>query len=149
MLFQLKYKITIFILLSLCISGTGFLIQDTHAAAPTFTTMHNSTTMTIVTFSEGVNGTLSIADWSLSVDGLTEFVTITDLQNGTHKSPGIGPAGNNNFINETTTMTIIHAAIPSDSTMILNYTGNENSSGVTTGDSVEDRIGGGKEIIVI
>jgi hypothetical protein len=106
-------------------------------AAVTFTAYHNTTTETHITFNENVNGTLNIADWRITLDGtsvrpFSDKITITDITNSTYSSTVAASAGNTNFINATTGPVILHhSAIPSNVTYNINFTNNEDASGVT------------------
>jgi hypothetical protein len=147
-----KFTFSLIAITALLISGSGIMAQDAYAREdPTFTAKHINTTATVLTFDFALNGTLRVLDWSLKesstpVDGepLTD-VTITDIVNGTTSgtvvtSNGLaitsyssiataadkvssGGAGTFGFGNETTTIVLIHAAIDTDSTYFINYTG--------------------------
>ena len=78
-------KFTFSIIASSCIinyGGTGVLTQDSFAAVPTFTAVHNSSTTTEITFSEGTNGTLVLANWKVNGS------VVTGITNGTATSAG-------------------------------------------------------------
>ena len=85
MLLILKNRFSILFLASLFIGGSGFLIQESYGAAPTFTAIHNSTTTTEIIFSEVVNGTLNNQNWFIN------GIQATGATNGTSPSA----AGNN------------------------------------------------------
>jgi hypothetical protein len=141
-LFNSKFKITIFFLATLLVTGSAFTNQDAFAAV-TFTAYHNTTTQTDITFSEAVNGTLIIADWRITLDGtsnrpFTDAITITGITNSSSHSPannGALPTGNSNLMNSTvaaplTQIFIHHDPIPSDATYNVNFTASETVSGV-------------------
>jgi len=128
------------------------------ANAPEFTAIHLNTTMTKVTFDQNVNGTLRILDWSIKTSstavagGTATDVTITDIVNGTNAGirydggapmasytdtataadktySGIGAANTGlGFLNNSKSLYLIHAAIPSDVTYFVNYTNNPAAS---------------------
>jgi len=126
-----KLTFSLIAITALLISGTGFMVQDAYAAAPTFTAYHNSTTTTQLVFDQVVNGTIVLADWKFNPLGTSvnsTLITITDIQNDTHAGPGVQLA-HNNFFNNTKNLTFIHSAIPTDATYFLNFTGNLNGGG--------------------
>jgi hypothetical protein len=136
------------------------------ANAPEFTAIHLNTTMTKVTFDQNVNGTLRILDWSIKTSstavagGTATDVAITDIVNGTNAGirydggaqmasytdtataadktySGIGAANTGlGFLNNSKSLYLIHAAIPSDVTYFVNYTNNPAASNdYTNGDT--------------
>jgi hypothetical protein len=128
-----KLTFSLIAVATLLIAGSAFTNQEAFAAV-TFTASHNTTTQTDVTFNAFVNGTLNPADWRITLDGtsvgpFTDLIAISDVLNSTYKTPGYF-LGNTNFLNHSTTIHLIHAAIPSDVTYNVNYTGAENVSGV-------------------
>jgi len=141
-----KLTFSLIAISALLISGSGFMVQDASALAPTFTAKHLNTTATELTFNEVVNGTLSIQDWSIfkyscvapclvnsaKVIGESAYtfsqVTVSDVNNGTAPSEAdtvkattiVDPALG--FINDSVTLYLIHEAISSDATYFINYT---------------------------
>ena len=61
-----KFAFSLIAVAALMITGAGVLTQESFAAAPTFTAVHNSSTTTEITFSEGTNGTLVLANWKVN-----------------------------------------------------------------------------------
>jgi hypothetical protein len=112
-----KNKIAIFLLTSLFIGGSGFMMQESYGAAPTFDAIHNSTTTTEIIFSEVVNGTLNNQNWFIN------GIQATAATNGTAPSA----AGNNyaattdGFLNKTTYVMLTHAAINPDDALTVKY----------------------------
>jgi hypothetical protein len=117
--------------------GSGTLIQDSFAADPEFTAYHFNRTTTVVEFSEAVNGTMAIADWTIkytstgTAGDVSSDVAISDVNNGTKPSAGditASTSGSNivglGYMNDSTTMYLRHASIPTDATYYVNFTGN-------------------------
>ena len=136
------------------------------ANAPEFTAVHLNTTMTWVEFDQNVNGTLRILDWSIKTSstavagGTATDVAITNIVNGTNAGirydggaqqpsytstataadktySGIGGADTGlGFLNNSKSLYLIHAEIPSDVTYFVNYTNNPAASNdYTNGDT--------------
>ncbi|MDC0605052.1 hypothetical protein OAO63_00180 [Nitrosopumilus sp.] len=61
-----KFTFSLIAVAALMITGAGVLTQESFAAVPTFTAVHNSSTTTEITFSEGTNGTLVLANWKVN-----------------------------------------------------------------------------------
>ena len=61
-----KFAFSLIAVAALMITGAGVLTQESFAAVPTFTAVHNSSTTTEITFSEGTNGTLVLANWKVN-----------------------------------------------------------------------------------
>jgi hypothetical protein len=134
-----KLTFTLIAIATLFIAGSAFTNQEASAAV-TFTATHNTTTQTDVTFNENVNGTLNTADWKITATGARGEVisaTITYISNSSsHPITHMNNAGNSNLINRTIGPIFIHhSAIPSDATLNINYTAQENASGVHVGAS--------------
>jgi hypothetical protein len=104
---------------ALFLGGSGLLVSDSFAAAPTFTAITNSSTTTEVKFSEATNGTLMLSTWF--VDG----VVVTGATNGTTPSAAnILHNGANSLgsLNDTTFILLTHAAVDnSGSTPTVQY----------------------------
>ena len=121
---------------ALVLGGSGALLQSVDGAAVTFTAAHINSTATKITFSENVNGTMTLGDWGIDIDGsrdagdITYDVAITDVNNGTAPSaanivdskliidPSLGRT------NDTSVLYLRHDAIPTDVTYYINYTAN-------------------------
>jgi len=141
-----KLTFSLIAISALLISGSGFMVQESFAANPEFTAKHINQTSTVITFDQAVNGTKAILDWAImkhscaapcttnsnAVAGtfLSE-VNITYISNGTVPSdldvsqstitngyPALG------YLNASTTITLTHAKIDTDSTYFVNYTAN-------------------------
>jgi hypothetical protein len=115
---------------------------------PQFTAYHLNTTATVIKFTEAVNGTMVIKDWGIrfistaTAGDISYDVDITDVNNGTAPSTlnksqssvaGLVGLGN---MNDTTTLYLIHDAIPSNVQYFVNYT-QDPESAVTQGKIVE------------
>jgi hypothetical protein len=142
-----KFTFSLIAITALLVLGTGMSVQQTFAATngggPTFIAIHNSTTTTEIIFSEGVNGTASIFDWTIN------GVNATAITNGTTPSAaniaasnslggkGGGAVGSGSetfgFFNRTLTIMLTHQTLNTGDTMVVNYTGN-NSEGAGDGD---------------
>jgi hypothetical protein len=158
MILSSKFTFSLIAIFALLISGSAFVIEDTHAApgfhAPEFAAYHINTTATHIQFDQAVNGTLAIADWgirylSTATDGdITYDVTITNIANSSSTGVGLTAPSQDDkdqsslstaanavvglgFINGTD-IVIIHAAIPSDATYYINYTNNPSLTGNQT-----------------
>ena len=150
-----KFTFSLIAFAALLVSGSGLMIQDASATitAPEFSCKHLNTTATHCTFTQAVNGTLAILDWSLKASstavpgGTATDITITTIANST--STGLTSAHLNNpastgarsdvaatttgsgvtlvtgsgYINGTD-FVLIHSAIISDTTYFVNYTNN-------------------------
>jgi hypothetical protein len=148
MILSTKLTFSLIAISALLISGSGFMVQEASAAAPTFTANHLNTTVTEIVFSEGVNGTKAILDWAIMkhsclapclsnpsavagpINQLTQ-VAITDVTNGTvpsgteisHSTTMVGYAALG-YLNDSTKIYLRHSAIDSDATYFINYTAN-------------------------
>jgi hypothetical protein len=138
-----KFTFSLIAITALLVLGTGMGVQQSFAAAPTFIAIHNSTTTTEIIFSEAVNGTASIFDWTIN------GVNATAITNGTTASAaniaasnslggkGGGAAGSGSetfgFFNRTLTIMLTHQELDTGANMVVNYTGN-NSEGAGDGD---------------
>jgi len=139
-----KLTFSLIAVATLLIAGSAFTNQEAFGAV-TFTAYHNTTTQTDIVFNEGINGTLSLLDWRITIDGTSnapfaDKVVITDITNSSSHPVGTGAfiTNQNNIINSTvaapvTTIYIHHAAVASDATLNINYTASEDASGVIVG----------------
>ena len=132
-----KFTFTLLAVAAMMVFGSGTLIQDSFAADPEFTAYHFNRTTTVVEFSEAVNGTMAIADWTIkytstgTAGDVSSDVAISDVNNGTKPSAGditASTSGSNivglGYMNDSTTMYLRHASIPTDATYYVNFTGN-------------------------
>ena len=132
-----KFTFTLLAVAAMMVFGSGTLIQDSFAADPEFTAYHFNSTTTVVEFSEAVNGTMAIADWTIkytstgTAGDVSSDVAISDVNNGTKPSAGditASTSGSNivglGYMNDSTTMYLRHASIPTDATYYVNFTGN-------------------------
>jgi hypothetical protein len=133
-----KFTLSLFVITALLIGGTSLGVNQAFAGAPQFQAIHNSTTTTEIVFIVPINGTASFFDWQIN------GVNATAITNGTTPSAankvvsGGGAAGSGTetfgFFNRTTSIMLTHQVINSGDTLIVNYTGNPNPSGVVNGD---------------
>ena len=132
-----KFTFSLIAVAAMMVFGSGTLVQESFAADPEFTAYHLNTTTTVVTFSEAVNGTMAIADWTIKLTStgdagdVTSDVAITDVNNGTAPTDGDKASSTKGtdiiglgMMNDSTTMYLRHDAIPTDSTYYINFTGN-------------------------
>ena len=132
-----KFTFTLLAVAAMMVFGSGTLIQDSFAADPEFTAYHFNRTTTVVEFSEAVNGTMAIADWTIkytstgTAGDVSSDVAISDVNNGTQPTAGditASTSGSNivglGYMNDSTTMYLRHASIPTDATYYVNFTGN-------------------------
>jgi hypothetical protein len=124
-----KLTFSLIAISALLISGSAIMVQEASAGVPTFTAYHNSTTSTILWFSEPINGTLLVADWDITLTDnanpeLATHITISDIYNGTKITSAADVILNNShFANNTQgPIILVHGVIPSDATYYVNYT---------------------------
>ena len=79
------------------------LVDNAYAAAPTFTAIHTTTTTTVVTFSEDIDGTWQLAEWTVGGVAVTGILD----DNGAVETEAAVAAG---------VVTLTHPAIASDAT---------------------------------
>jgi hypothetical protein len=84
------------------------MVDDAYAAAPTFTANHTTTTTTVVTFSEAVDGTWQLANWK--VGGIVVTGILDDN--------GVAETGT---AVDVATVTLTHQVIPSDAALVVLY----------------------------
>ena len=83
MILYAKLTFSLIAISALLISGSGFILQDTYAAidAPEFSCNHINTTATHCTFTQSVNGTLAILDWTLKTSSTAVAgSSLTDIE---------------------------------------------------------------------
>jgi hypothetical protein len=129
-----KLTFSLIAISALLVSGSGFMIQEATAADPTFTAQHINSTTTQITFDQIVNGTLSTSDWiikltSTQVPGTTSTdVALVNVTSGLVESSGektlsqLIDINSFGFLNASTTLFLVHDAIPTDATYFINYT---------------------------
>jgi hypothetical protein len=148
-----KLTFSLIAIAALFISGSAMTNENAFAENPEFTAAHINTTATKITFSEAVNGTKAILDWTVKLtstatagvitsDALLSsgsVVVITNINNGTAPSEAEIAESNTRtgyaslgFDNDTTVIYLIHGAIPSDSTYFINYTLNPLHASITS-----------------
>ena len=136
--------------------------------APEFSAYHINTTATHVQFDQPVNGTLALADWGIryistaTAGDITYDVAISNIANSSTTGIGLTAPSQDDkdqsslstspnvvvglgFINGSD-IVLIHAAIPSDVTYYVNYTGNPSMTGNYTGGTHQTTIGGSGHI---
>lgn len=96
--------ILLFSLFSLLLTPSAF------AAVPTFTAEHTSTTTTVVSFSETVDGTLLLSDWTIG--GVNPTAALADVS---------GAVGGGTLANDSA-ITFTHLDIATDATQTVTYT---------------------------
>ena len=107
-----KFTFSILALVAIVAGTSALLTEDAHAAVPTFTAIHNSTTTTEIIFygnALGVNGSMQLADWKIN------GVAVTAITNGTDVGAGFLAAhyGGTSVgvFNRTTVAMVTHADI--------------------------------------
>ena len=131
-----KFTFSLIAVAALMLVGSGSLVQDAFAADPEFTAYHFNSTTTVVEFSEAVNGTKVLLDWTIKLTStgtagdISSDIAITDVNNGTlptadniTQSSTTGVVGLG-FLNDSTTLYLRHDSIPTDATYFVNYTAN-------------------------
>ena len=131
-----KFTFSLIAVAALMLVGSGSLVQDAFAADPEFTAYHFNRTTTVVEFSEAVNGTKVLLDWTIKLTStgtagdISSDIAITDVNNGTlptaaniSQSSTTGVVGLG-FLNDSTTLYLRHDSIPTDATYFVNYTAN-------------------------
>ena len=135
-----NFRFSLLAITALMIIGTGMGVNQALAAAPTYIAVHNSTTTTEITFSEGVNGTARFTDWQIN------GVNATAITNGTAPSDAnrvvsatTTACANNSvgsgcetfgFFNRTLGIMLTHQEIGTGDTLLVNYTGGQGAYGI-------------------
>ncbi|MDC0153711.1 hypothetical protein OAJ02_03150 [Nitrosopumilus sp.] len=148
-----KFTLSLFVITALLIGGTSMGVNQAFAGAPQFQAIHNSTTTTEIVFIVPVNGTASFFDWQIN------GVNATAITNGTTPSAanivvsGGGAAGSGTetfgFFNRTTSIMLTHQAINTGDTLVVNYTGNPNPSGVANGNLRDSPISAADDLFTL
>jgi len=134
--FSFKSIFLFFAVSAILLAGSGTLVQNTYATDPTFTAQHMNSTATQIQFDQNVNGTLATQDWTIKLTSTgvagvtTSDIAILNITNGTLPNSQdkinsqLIDVNSFGFLNASKVITLIHAAIPTDATYYINYTGN-------------------------